>query len=254
MKQIFYKMSCLLFFLLSYSTKNYATNLTHLSYYIDGDTSQIVTLPLVSNTSIDTLITLTPDGLSQGLHQLALFVQDDDEKRSLTQEITFYYIYANSSSSDITKVEFIIDSLPPQVFNITPTHQVDQTFTLNTEDLTVGMHTLKVVTYGDDGIPSLNNYISFLIHSGTGFSNQLSAFEVIIDNDTSTKQVIEISSPSSSFNDEIAVSLANVSQGMHQVNITSIAQNGLRSLSNYGSFIKVNGTNTDSIVALEYFF
>lgn len=252
MKQIFYKMSCLLFFLLSYCVESYAANLTHINYYIDGDTSQIVTLPLVSNTSIDTLITLMPDGLSQGLHQLAIFVQDDDEKRSLTQEITFYYIYANSSSSDITKVEFIIDSLSPQVFNITPTHQVDQTFTLNTEGLNVGMHTLKFVTYGDDGIPSLNNYISFLIHSGTGFSNQLSAFEVIIDNDTTTKQVIEIS-PSLSFNDEIVVSLANVSQGMHQVNITSIAQNGLRSLSNYGSFMKVNGANTDTIVALEYF-
>ncbi|MCO5233819.1 MAG: T9SS type A sorting domain-containing protein [Chitinophagales bacterium] len=253
MKQIIYKSSCLLILLLAFSINTFSTNLTSLSYYIDGNSSNTISIPLTPNAHIDTLISLVPTGLSQGLHQLSVYVEDENNNQSLIQNIAFYYIYSNSLSNDISKVEFTIDSLAPQVFTITPTSQLDQLFTLNTEGLSVGMHMLKVAVYGNDEIPSLNNYITFLMHSGNEFTNQISSFEVTIDNDKNNKQVINIT-PSPTFNDEITIHLDDISQGMHLLNIESVAQNGLRSLSNVGTFMKLNGTNSDSIVALEYYF
>lgn len=253
MKRIIYFISCLLYIMLIASQSALAANITKLKYYIDDDTANITTHLLTPNASIDSLITLTLVGISQGFHKLSVFVEDSDNKRSLTQEISFYYIHANSSQNEITKVEFIIDTLAPQTINIAPTSQLDELFTLNTTGIAPGMHILKVIVYGDDGTPSLTNYTTFFMHQGTGISNEISAFEVMIDNDTLNKQTISVS-PSASFDNDISVNLSNVPQGNHQIKVTAIAQNGLRSLDNYGSFMKVNGTTTDSIVALEYFF
>jgi|GEM_PF-5556466 len=248
----FIKTLCWLLLLLP-ALSSRAANIVQLKYYVDADSTNVYTHDLQPAVSVDTSITLLPAGLPSGFHTLTLWTVADNGMRSLNQYSTFYYSNATSPNNKIAQIEFTIDDTTVQTIDITPAYQVNQVFELNTAGLQPGLHKVKVVSIADDGKRSLENFAYFNLHSGSGIANKISALEFVIDNDTANKQVRTVT-PAQAINADFTVDLSSVEQGLHQLSVTAVGDNGLRSHTSYGTFLKTNGQAQDSIVALEYFF
>jgi len=166
-----------------YGNISAAEKINKIKYYIDNNSAVTTTINSTPTTLLDSTFTIFPTGLSQGMHVLTLWTETDSARRSQINQINFYYYNTTSSTNKIAKVEFTIDNdtLNKQVFTANAA-SIDQTFILNLNSVTAGMHVLKIRTIADNGLSSHVQLASFVKANGNG-TDSIATIEYFYDTD-----------------------------------------------------------------------
>ncbi len=220
-----------------YGNISAAEKINKIKYYIDNNSAVTTTINITPITFLDSTFTIFPAGLSQGMHVLSLWTETDSVRRSQINQINFYYYNATSSVNKIAKVEFTIDNdtLNKQVFT-TNAAAIDQTFILNLNSVTAGMHILKIRTIEDNGLASHVQVGSFVKANGNG-TDSIAAIEYFYDTDPGVGNGFKVNIPKKNIADTL-IELPvpnNLSLGTHTFCVRTIDNSGSYSLVNHKS-------------------
>jgi hypothetical protein len=220
-----------------YGNASAAEKITKLKYYIDNNQASITTINTSVTTLLDSTFTVFPVGLSQGMHVLSIWTETDSARRSQINQVNFYYYTATSSTNKIAKVEFTIDndSLNKQVFT-TNAASIDQTFILNLNSVSAGMHVLKIRTIQDNGLSSHVQLATFVKANGNG-TDSIATIEYFYDTDPGVGNGTKVNIVKKNTLDTL-IELPvpnNLSLGTHRFCVRTIDNAGSYSLVNHKS-------------------
>ena len=191
-----------------------AQNITQMEYFFDHDPS-IGNGTLVNITSpsdyIDDSFAFSTNGISVGLHTLFIRTKNADGVWSHTTR-KLILIDGNAGYSEIVKVEYFFDN-DPGIGNGTsidvsaPAESIDQLFSLSTDGISTGLHTLSIRVQNSNGVWSLATRKLILIDGNAGYS-EIVKVEYFFDTDPGIGNgtSIDVSAPAESIDQLFSLS------------------------------------------------
>ena len=166
--------------------------------------------------------------------------------------------------AQINKAEYFIDTDPgvnmgTPITVTTPSFDIDESFTINTGSLSLGIHTLYVRTRDINMIWSLYFKQTFLVHdfTDTNTPTQITAAEYFIDTDPGTDNGTEIPITSGfNLNESFNVDTSSLSNGIHTLYVRTKDEDNRWSLFFKQTFLVHDFTDSNTpsqITAAEYF-
>jgi IPT/TIG domain len=207
-------------------------------YFFDTDPGigAATALPaFTANSSLDVTFLSASSGLSEGMHILAIRVQDNTTTWSIPM---FLPVYVLANNPTLTGAEYFFDTDPgfgiATPITITAGATIDVTFAANSAALSAGMHVLAVRARdanGDWGIPV---YTPFYIDQ----SRTINKLEYFFDTDPGSGNGTAITvNPATDVLDQVySMNSTALPIGSHNLHVRVAAQNNFWSISDSFSF------------------
>ena len=199
-------------------------------YFIDTDPGVDLGTPITINTpgfSVTESFSIDTTPLSNGIHTLYVRTRETNMVWSLYFKQTFLvHDFTNFTvPTQINAAEYFIDTDPGTGsgtdITITPSFNLNESFSIDTTPLSNGIHTLFVRTKDEDDRWSLYFKQTFLVHDFTDLTtpSQIIAAEYFIDTDPGTDSGTAFAlTPGFSVSESLAIPAA-LSDGIHTLYI-----------------------------------
>ena len=205
----------------------FGQNMVHAEYFIDTDPGEAnaTTIPILTpNSVVDLNFTVNLLGISEGLHTLAIRMQDENGKWSLVQTRPFYKSSAISSTViSITEAEYFINTDPGEGNGINipisiPNATQDLNFIADISSLPVGLHIFGVRIKDENGKWGLVQTRPF--YKPNVVANQttnITAIEYAIDTDGGIGQntIVNVNPANPTIDENFVVDVSSLSLGDH---------------------------------------
>ena len=228
-------------------------------YFIDTDPGAGNASSLaVSGTMIDQNFTISTSGLSDGIHKLYVRVRKDDGTWGFYGKNVFYINSNNSISANIASAEYFIDT-DPGVGNGSSLsvsgNLINQNFSIPTTGLSDGVHQLYIRVINENGTWGLYDKNVFFVNSNNLNLANIASAEYFIDADPGVGNGSSLSVSGNMINQNFNIPTSGLSNGVHQLYIRVINENGTWSFYDQNIFfVTPNNSNSALITAAEYFF
>jgi hypothetical protein len=245
-------------------------NVVAYQYYFDNDpgignagNGGIVAVTPASNYSATVAINVS-NTLTDGLHDLYVRVQDNFGRWSIIERRTFL-IQTLTSNLNVVAYQYYFDNDPGVgiagnggIVSVTPASNYSATVAINVSNtLTDGLHDLYVRAKDNFGRWSITERRTFLIQTLTSNLNVV-AYQYYFDNDPGVGIVgnggIVSVTPASNYSATVAITVPVLSNGLHDLYVRVKDNFGRWSIIERRLFFVQPLTNTQNIVALEYYY
>ncbi|MDR2037414.1 MAG: hypothetical protein LBQ60_05775 [Bacteroidales bacterium] len=229
--------------------------ITALEYFIDSDPGfgEATSISISPSTTIDKTFPVDIDAEDPGLHNLYIRARDENNKWSITQDITFIKL-EEIKDAKIVKAEYYIDDLKEfgagTDIPVTEGKYIQEVVSVNTSTLLDGIHTVFVRVKDDQGIWSITQYQQFVKQS-KHVPSATTALEWFIDNDPGFGRGEPVPVTSGTMN--FPVNLAAFSPGLHTLYIRAKNSQEDWSITHDITFIKLDEDIFANIIAYEWF-
>ena len=133
-------------------------------------------------------------------------------------------------------------------------NSIDQNFSIPTTSITSGIHKLYIRTQNSDGTWSLYDKNVFYVSPNNTNSSNISSAEYFVDTDPGVGNGIALGVSGSVVDQDLAVPITGLSDGIHKLYVRLINGDGTWSLYDKNVFyINPNFSNSASIASAEYF-
>ena len=217
-------------------------NLSSLEYFIDVDpgAGNGVILPIQGPDTSQLDFVVNTSMVSMGLHTLRTRVLDDSNRVSLTSSMNF--IKVGDVGDNIQSVEYFVDVDPGfgsgVVVSNQSTSDTSLSFSVNTQLLATGLHSLHVRCLDDLGQWSITDVFYFVKYA-SGLPD-LTIGEYYFDQDPGFGQATTFAISGSDVSGHILpITFSSLSPGLHQLFIR-VKNESTWSLTNKISFVKVS--------------
>ncbi len=230
--------------------------LQNLEYYVDNDPGygNATAIPFSVGTNVNTSISIPTNNLTSGIHIVGVRGQDANGVWSLDNK----YIFLNPGVSEVLasipalqSLEYYIDNDPgygnATAIPFSAGNSVTTALTIQTDNLTSGLHIVGLRGKDANGVWSLDNKYIFL---NPGASEELASIpnlqylEYYLDTDPGYGKATSISiTPGTSISQALSVPVLNLTNGTsHKIGIRGHDANGVWSLDALYSFTKTPDT------------
>jgi gliding motility-associated-like protein len=239
-----------------------AQNITRFEYFLDTDpgygAGTIVNVTPAA-TITDFNIPVSTSALSNGFHTLYIRAQNASNEWTHTH-LRSFYIVPFTASTNITQIEYFIDSDPgiglaTQVSFTAASTITNLAIDISTVPLTPGFHILYVRCKSSDGKWTHTHLRSFYIVPFVAATN-ITQVEYFIDTDPGVglgTQVSFTAAPTIT-NLPIDISAVPLTTGFHKLYVRSKSSDGKWTHTHLRSFYVANVSATENLVKFEYFF
>ncbi len=253
-------LSIIFVFALSFATQ--AQNITRFEYFFDSDpgygAGTIVNVT-PSTAITDFNIPVATSTLSNGFHKLYIRAQNVSNEWTHTH-IRSFYIVPFTASTNITQIEYYIDTDPgfglaTQVsFTAAPTI-TNLAIDISTVPLTSGFHKLYVRSKSSDGTWTHTHLRSFYIVPFTASTN-IAQIEYFIDTDPGIGLATQVSFTAVPTISNLAIDISAVplTPGFHKLYVRTKSSDGQWTHTHLRSFYVANIGIAQNLVKFEYFF
>jgi len=227
-----------------YKTNLTTSNVSKLEYFFDTDPGfgNGINVPITSSSNVSTTFSPNIASLTQGTHFLYVRSADANGKWSITNTSVFYK--TNLSVSNISKLEYFIDTDPGfgRGINvpITPATNISNlVFAVNTTSLVDGIHRLYVRSLSADGNWCITNVSSFT--KSAALPLNILSFNAVLQNNKVLTQW--------QTTNEVNVSHMNVQRSVDGINFSSV---GRTEATGNGSYNFTDATLPANVKTLYY--
>lgn len=224
-------------------------------YFINTDPGPGLALPITitPGLTVDEMINIPIGSIGEGLHLLGIRVLDENGLWSLFERKSFIVEYLNAT--DLVAAEYFIDVDPglgnASPINITSGTGVNQNLNIPIPMLTEGMHLLAIRIKNPAGKWSLFERKNFIVQYLN--APDLVSAEYFIDSDPGIGNATPINiTAGSSVQQNLTLSIPNLSEGMHLLAIRVKNAAGKWSLFERKNFI-VQHLDYGDIISAEFF-
>ncbi|NOS91417.1 MAG: T9SS type B sorting domain-containing protein [Cyclobacteriaceae bacterium] len=259
--------SILLIFLIALSITTSAQDITAFEYFFDSDPGiglATAANPSASPTVNDFTISISVSSLSNGFHTLYLRGKNTTNEWTHTHFRTFYIVPLSTLSSDMTQIEYFVDTDPgvglaTQVTGFSPANTITNLpINLDVSTLATGFHTIYVRGKNTSGEWTHTHFRTFYIVPLSTLSSNITQIEYFVDTDPGVGLATPVTgfSPAATItNLPIDLLASAYSQGFHTLYVRSKNTSGEWSHTHFRNFYIVNNLpSTDNLVKFEYFF
>lgn len=248
------KKVCLLLFLYMCALGAFAqNNINYLEYFWNSDPGwgMATAVSITPNDTLDVVFTPVTSGLTPGVNVLYVRAKDDSLMWTFPIQKTVYF--NPNVPPNAQKIEYYIDTDPGlnNGISVTTTGNatIDQTFNVNLNSVSHGVHLLGVRMKDPIGFWSLTKTHLFYKYPSAG--QDIVQLEYFIDNDPGIGLATQIPITANDSIDIIAsINLTGVQQGHHRLFIRAKSANGFWSYAPKHEFFMVG----QNVVKLEYFW
>jgi gliding motility-associated-like protein len=259
--------SILFIFLIALSITISAQDITAFEYFFDTDPGiglATAANPSASPTVNDFTISIPVSSLSNGFHTLYLRGKNTTNEWTHTHFRTFYIVPLSTLSSDMTQIEYFVDTDPgvglaTQVTGFSPATTITNLpINLDVSTLATGFHTIYVRGKNTSGEWTHTHFRTFYIVPLSTLSSNITQIEYFVDTDPGVGLATPVTgfSPAATITNLPIDFLASpYSQGFHTLYVRSKNTSGEWSHTHFRNFYIVNNLpSTDNLVKFEYFF
>ena len=244
---------------LLYISSTNASDISAAEYFIDNDPGKgaATSVSISAGANIDITESIATSGFSTGIHFLYFRVKNDDGVWSLTDS-KLLYISANSSTQDITKAEYFIDTDPgfgnATDVSISAGTTININESINTSSLGTGIHFLHFRVKDANDVWSLTD--SRLLYISANSSTQdITKAEYFIDTDPGFGNATDVSiSAGATININENIITSSLGAGIHYLYFRVKNADGVWSLTDSRLMYVTESNSSSDIVAAEYFF
>lgn len=228
----------LLFSALCIGMVSNAQNIVSGEYFFDTykNLGQGTSFSIVPDNIVNKTLSISTNNLSSGMHNLFVRVKDANDTWSLVENKLFYIMPSLSNNGNLTACEWFIDTDPGlgngTVTNFsTPTTTIAMPLSINTTNLSSGLHRLYVRVKDDSNTWSIVECKLFYIMPAATSQPNLTAGEWFVDTDPGVGNGTVISFVSGAvINKTFDISNASFSVGIHKLFVRVKDGNGVWSL------------------------
>jgi hypothetical protein len=188
-------------------------------------------------------------GIADGMYNIFVRVQDASGSWSLVSSRTFMKQTGGGTIGTIAKYEYFIDTDPGLGNGIAATVVADTAFIADLTNTSNGLHTLYIRVQDAAGSWSLTHAKPFMKFISN--ADNSSHYEYFIDTDTGVGTGQPFTTDA---NRSATIPLENISAGVHQLFVRVKDGSGNWSLTHQKTFVKFNGTGSNPITRMEYFW
>ncbi|KAA9332088.1 T9SS type A sorting domain-containing protein [Hymenobacter busanensis] len=244
-----------------------AQTISQAEYYLDSpDPGYGAATPItISSPAADVAgLSFSTDvsGLSAGFHRLAVRTKDANGAWSLATRRTFYYEPLAATASNVTKVEYFVDTDPGfgLATDVPVTASPDVAgvaFSLNVGSLSAGFHVVGIRAKDANGQWSLTTRRSFYYEPAASTAANISKAEYFIDTDPGFGSAtdIPVAAPAADVSGlAFSYDVSGLSAGFHALGVRTKDANGQWSLTTRRSFYYEPAAATAvNVTKVEYF-
>ncbi len=251
-------------------SQNETQQITAVQYFYDSDPGQNVTgnggiLPLTLSSSISQTFSLSTPSLTDGPHTFYMRFKDEYGRWSIAERQLFY-IHTPTTIQNISSIQYYYDSDPGvgvagngAIIPVAPVASLSQGLSFTVPgNLSDGLHQLYIRTMNEEGVWSTSERKSFYIEHSVS-SESITAIQYYFDSDpgvgvAGNGAIIPVA-PVASLSQGLSFTVpGNLSDGLHQLYIRTMNEEGVWSTSERRSFYIEHSVSSESITAVQYYF
>lgn len=239
-----------------------AQNISKAEYFFNTDPGQGngINIPITPNANVNFTANIPLGALPSGFHILGLRVKENGGIWSLFESRGFYITTASTSTANISKAEYFIDTDPGQgngtPITVSTGANVNFTFSVPTTSLSAGFHFLAIRVRDLTGIWSLFESRGFFITTSTTNVTNIVAAEYFYDTDPGHGGGIPLAvSSGATVNFTVPLPVGGLPAGFHFLGVRVKAQGGTWGIfESRGFYISGSVTNAGAVASAEYFY
>ncbi len=235
------------------------SNIEQLEYFIDTDPGFGKAAPVNINVpaqNITSSFQINVDTLGSGVHTLYIRSKNSMGRWGIVQTLEFIKIDAQTAF-DVNYVEYFVDTDPgfgnaiPVPLNA-PGQRSTQSFTVNTSQLSAGLHRLYVRARNKAGKWSITQNNMFVKAMSIG-GDPMTALEWFIDTDPGFGKAHQVAISGSEVDKTFTADFENLEQGLHTLYVRARNAKGQWSVTQNETVFRLIAPETPDVVRLEYF-
>lgn len=230
-----------------------AQQINKAEYYYDTDpgVGNGTNIVVTAGDSIAKNLSLSVASLSLGTHRLYIRARNTQGKWSIADSRAIYITSLSTSTPQISKAEYYIDTDPGvgngiAITGITTADSITKSITINPALLSVGMHRLYIRVRNTVGIWSIADSRSFIVTSSNAATvQQINKAEYFIDTDPGVGNGTTITgiTTADSITKNLTINMTGLSIGIHRLYVRVRNTSGTWSIADSRGFV-VTGSNT----------
>lgn len=248
--------------LFALSNNVHAQNISKAEYFFDTDPGHGngINIPVTPNANVTFTANIPVGSLAPGFHMLGLRVKQSGGVWSLFEGRGFYVSVASTTTTNISKAEYFIDTDPGQgngtAINVSTGTNLNFVFSVPTTNLSPGFHFLAIRVRDLSGIWSVMESRGFFITTSTTDAASITAAEYFYDTDPGQGNGTSIPvSAGAAVNFTVALPVGGLSTGFHFLGVRVKSQGGTWGVfEGRGFYVSGTVTNALSVAGAEYFY
>lgn len=232
-----------------------AQNITAYRYWYDNNftNATLVTGSFGANYFLDNQFSVSQ--LVDGLHSFNIAFKESSSKWSTTSS-SFFYKQTSIVTTGPAQYQYWFDNIfsNASTTSITSTNDFYLISDLNVNSLSDGLHSLNIRFRPVGGTWSVVTS-SFFYKSSGGVTNNITKYQFWFDNSVQDSVSVNVT-PTSNFDLNLDINVANLTNGLHIFNMRFKQGNGLWSIVKSDFFYKANVTNrnANSLTKMRYWY